>query len=135
MDLHRAPVFPVAPHDPDTPAYRKESTMKRSRISLATLVFVSAATVAQAAPQDDLASLAAQSGLRERELRMLAGAPSAFAEYRTSYRALSRRAADRGLDLRSLAVIDRHARELDRAAALAIRFDARPVPVASVAVR
>jgi hypothetical protein len=105
------------------------------KLSLVALLVALVPAAAIAAPQGDLGSLAAQSGLRERDLRMLAGAPTAFAEYRTSYRELSRRAAARGLDLRSLAVIERHARELDRATALAIRFDARAVPAASVAAR
>jgi hypothetical protein len=87
---------------------------------------ISGATVA--AGTNAITAIAHGHGLREREVRMLAGAPSSFAEYRTSYRRLAREAAARGLDLRSRAVIARHARDLERAVAFSIRADARRRP-------
>ncbi|MCE3004832.1 MAG: hypothetical protein LW860_19380 [Xanthomonadaceae bacterium] len=92
----------------------------------ALLFALCAAGAATAGPAHGVRELAAEAGLREREVRMLAGAPSAFAEYRTSYRRLSEQAARRGLDLRAQAAIERHARALDRAVAFSMRADARP---------
>lgn len=88
-----------------------------------------------AAGPNELSRIAGDAGLREREVRMLAGAPSAYAEYRTSYRRLSEQTARRGLDLRSLAVIERHGRELDRATALSMKVEARRAAPALVAAR
>jgi hypothetical protein len=86
---------------------------------------------ATGAGANPITAIADDHGLREREVRMLAGAPSAFAEYRTSYRRLAREAAARGLDLRSRAVLARHARELERAVAWQLRADARRRPAAA----
>jgi hypothetical protein len=117
----------VPPRREATPARaapdRMETTMALR--SLAFLTALAAAGAASAGPGASIERLAGETGLREREVRMLAGAPSAFAEYRTSYRRLSQDAARRGLDLRSLALIARHARELDRAVAFSLRADAR----------
>lgn len=101
----------------------------------ALVLALGAAGSAVAAGPNDLSRIAGETGLREREVRMLAGAPSAYAEYRTSFRRLSERAARRGLDLRSLAVIERHARELDRATSFSMKFDARRVATARFAAR
>jgi hypothetical protein len=101
----------------------KETTMT---LRLCAFLFTLCAAAAAVAAPSRVTALAGETGLREREVRMLAGAPSAYAEYRTSFRRLSEQAARRGLDLRTLAAIDRHARELDRAVALSMRADARP---------
>lgn len=103
--------------------------------SLAFLFALTAAGAASAGPAASIERLAGEAGLREREVRMLAGAPSAYAEYRTSFRRLSEQAVRRGLDLRSLAAIERHARELDRAVAFSMRADARRAPAVLVAGR
>jgi hypothetical protein len=83
---------------------------------------------------DPIATIAGDHDLREREVRMLAGAPSAFAEYRTSYRRLAQAAAARGLDLRSRTVIARHARELDRAVAFSLKAELRRMPASAPAI-
>ena len=55
--------------------------MKRTLIALACLVPFAAAADEYAVERE-----AEASGLTKRELRMIAGAPSSYAEYRTSYR-------------------------------------------------
>ena len=100
---------------------------------IAMLLAVSLSGAAFAASANSIERIASETGLREREVRMLAGAPSAFAEYRTSYRNLQRKAAAKGLDLRSTTVIERHARELDRAVAFSMKVDARQLRAQRVA--
>jgi hypothetical protein len=48
---------------------------------------------------------------------------------------LARKAKARGLDLRSQAVLERHARELDRAVAFSIKVDSRRLRSESIAAR
>jgi hypothetical protein len=105
------------------------------KLPMIALIALAVAGPALAGSSRALDELAEQSGLRERELRMLAGAPSAFAEYRTSYRELARKAKARGLDLRSQAVLERHARELDRAVAFSMKVDSRRLRSDSIAAR
>lgn len=104
------------------------------RIATVLLALAAAGGAAAAGPAE-LSRIAGEAGLREREVRMLAGAPSAFAEYRTSYGRLSEQVSRRGLDLRSLAAIERHARELDRATALSMKLDARRAAPERLAAR
>jgi hypothetical protein len=59
--------------------------MKLNALFLA--VGLAAAGTASAADADvEIEDIRAETGLREREVRMMIGAPSSYAEYRTSYR-------------------------------------------------
>jgi len=53
--------------------------------SLTFLALLAVSAAASANEQIDIPSIAQQTGLTERQVRMALGAPSAFAEYRTSY--------------------------------------------------
>ena len=59
--------------------------MNRKLLVLAAAAALLAAGAASAR-SPDLAALAAQSGLTERQVRMVLGAPVSFAEYRSSHR-------------------------------------------------
>lgn len=56
------------------------------KILLIAAVSALLAAGAAAARSPDIGALAEQSGLTERQVRMVLGAPVAFAEYRSSYR-------------------------------------------------
>jgi hypothetical protein len=49
------------------------------------LGLVSFAGAASAGSDDDIRAMAVDAGLTDREMRMIMGAPSSYAEYRTSY--------------------------------------------------
>ena len=53
---------------------------------LAVLALAFGATTAGAAELLDVSDVAARTGLTERQVRMALGAPTSFAEYRTSFR-------------------------------------------------
>ena len=58
----------------------------KTRYAIAVFVAVGAAVAAPALAQEDpIATLAKQSGLSERKVRMLVGARTAFAEYRSTF--------------------------------------------------
>ena len=52
---------------------------------LVVLVAALASGTAMAGGREDIQTLAEQSGLTERQVRMVLGTPTAFSEYRTSY--------------------------------------------------
>jgi hypothetical protein len=81
-----------------------------------------------ASANDTIADIAGQAGLSERQVRMAIGAPSAWAEYRTSYLRTKSALRARGLDERALAVIERHQREIDRAVEISMRYAVLPRP-------
>jgi hypothetical protein len=54
--------------------------------ALAVLALAFGATTASAAELLDVSDVAARTGLTERQVRMALGAPTTYAEYRTSYR-------------------------------------------------
>jgi hypothetical protein len=87
-----------------------------NRKIVAVLAAVLLAGGANAGERVDIEALAQQSGLTARQVRMVLGAPTAFAEYRTSYRQAREklRAAIGDEQLESLAASYREASRADR---------------------
>lgn len=94
-----------------------------NRYLISSLLVLGFSSIALADTTASVEEVAEDAGLRAREVQMLAGAPSAFAEYRTSYFRVRDQAISRGLDPRTLAIQSRHQHAIDRAVSFALRSD------------
>jgi hypothetical protein len=81
---------------------------------------------AVAGANDPISELANQTGLRDREVKMVLGKPTSYAEYRTSYLRAKHTLKAPSLNERSQAVIERNQREIDRAVEIAMRYSVAP---------